>query len=194
MIESLIDIKEMQKHPMLAFLWAMIVNSIAIIAASQVQSLPGVDFGFFAVLFTIIPSVYLITMLIKRGGKRGKSGFWKTHGKDIVILLFYFFGVTMSFAVWSFMLPDALFTTQAEKITAIRGTGAITQMGMFHSIFTNNIQVMVVAFLFSLVFGAGAVFIIVWNASVLGVFIGQYSKALWHIPAVSLSFLPHGIP
>ena len=51
-----------------------------------------------------------------------------------------------------------------------------------------------IAFVFALIFGAGAVFVIVWNASVLGVFIGSYSKSLWEIPIVGLSFLPHGIP
>jgi uncharacterized membrane protein SpoIIM required for sporulation len=55
-------------------------------------------------------------------------------------------------------------------------------------------QVMFFSFLFSLVFGAGAIFIIVWNASILGVYIGQLAEALWHIPIVGLSFLPHGIP
>ena len=53
---------------------------------------------------------------------------------------------------------------------------------------------MFIAFIFSLIFGAGAVFIIAWNASVLGVYIGELSKHVWHIPIISLTFLPHGIP
>jgi uncharacterized membrane protein SpoIIM required for sporulation len=38
------------------------------------------------------------------------------------------------------------------------------------------------------------VFIIVWNASILGVAIGELSKYFWEIPIKTLMFLPHGIP
>jgi len=201
MIEALINLKEMEKRPLLTFLWAFMINSIAVITASLIQSIPGVDFGFFVVLFTIIPSVYFIVLLIKREEKReekrierGGVSFWDIHGKDIIIYLLYFLGLTLSFALWSFFLPSESFGVQIDKITAIRGTGALTQAGAFTAIFMNNLQVMVVAFVFSLVFGAGAIFIIVWNASVLGVFIGQFSRSLFHIPLVSAGFLLHGIP
>jgi len=196
MIESLLTLEELEKRPYLAFFWAILINSVAIILTSNFQTLEGVGFGFFAVLFTIIPSVFFITMLIKREEKADESGrsFWDNHGTDIVILLMFFFGMTMSFAVWSSVLPDDLFSTQVDKITEIRGTGALTQEGAFSSILLNNLQVMVVSFVLSLVFGAGAIFIIVWNASVLGVYIGQVSKSLLHIPVISLGFLPHGIP
>lgn len=197
MIESLIDLKEMEKRPSLTFIWAFFINSVAILIASQVTSIQGVGIGFFSVLFTIIPSVYFIVLLIRREEEteeRGVHDFWEVHGRDIVILLLYFFGVTLSFAVWSLFLPADAFAIQTDKITEIRGTGALTLQGSFNTIFVNNLQVMIVAFIFSLIFGAGAVFILVWNASILGVFIGQFSKSLWNIPLVSASFLPHGIP
>ena len=37
-------------------------------------------------------------------------------------------------------------------------------------------------------------FIIVWNASILGVYIGYLAENITHIPVVALSFLPHGLP
>ena len=201
MIESLVNLREMEEKPYLAFVWAMIVNSVAVIFSTQVHSIGGIGFGFFVVLFTIIPSVFFITMLIRREEeveeaviKSGGGSFWENHGNDILILLYYFFGVTMSFAIWTFLLPTEAFTIQLDKINEIRGTGAFLQTEAVTGIFLNNLQVMLVAFIFSLVFGAGAIFIIVWNASVLGVYIGQLSKEIWHIPLVSLSFLPHGIP
>lgn len=200
MIESLINLKDMEKKPFLAFIWAFLVNSIAIMFSTQIRSIGG-DFGLFAVLFTIVPSVYFLTVLINREEReeerrirKGEISFWETHGKDIMILLYFFFGLTVSFAVWTFLLPSGAFGVQAAKIGEIRGTGALTQEAALGRIFTNNLQVMAVSFIFSLVFGAGAIFIIVWNASVLGVYIGQLSKEIWHIPLVTLSFLPHGIP
>lgn len=205
MIESLLDFYLTEKKPWLTFIWAVLVTSIAIIISTQIQPVPGVDFGFFTVLFTIIPSVYFISLLITKEEeieekrlRRGQKTFWEMHSRDILILLFYFFGVTFAYALWTFALPDGLFTSQLDKISSIRGTGAFTgavaQEGVLATIFTNNLQVLAIAFIFSLVFGAGAIFIIVWNASVLGVYIGELSKSLWQIPLISLSFLPHGIP
>ncbi|MBI4021110.1 MAG: stage II sporulation protein M [Candidatus Aenigmarchaeota archaeon] len=194
MIEALINLREMEERPYLTFVWAFLITTVAIIITSQFRSVQGISFGFFAVLFTIIPSVYFLTVLIRREERREEKGdrFWEIHGRDIGILLLFFFGITLAFAVWSFILPDGSFSTQVDKIQEIRG--AVTQPGAFEAILANNIQVMVVSFILSLVFGAGAVFIIVWNASVLGVYIGQISQALEHIPLVSLGFLPHGIP
>ena len=92
MIESLVNLDDMEKKPILTFVWAIIVNSVAMVAASQIRSIQGIDFGFFAVLFTIIPSVYFITLLIRREEKieerefkKGKSSFWEIHGRDIMI-------------------------------------------------------------------------------------------------------------
>ena len=114
-------------------------------------------------------------------------------------MLYFFFGVVFAFAVWTMLLPSDYFQVQATKINQIRGIGQVAGLAvdkgvLFQSIFFNNLQVMLFAFVLSLVFGAGAVFILVWNASILGVYIGQISKQLWHIPLVSLNFLPHGIP
>ena len=201
MIESLIDVQAIRRRPLLGFLWSFLITSVAVIVAYNIQSIPGVDTGFFAVLFTIIPSVYFLTVLILREERseeeaihHGGIRFWETHGPDILILLLFFFGIALSFSLWSFLLPDNTFLSQVGKINEIRGTGAVTQAAALESIFMNNLQVMGMAFVFSLVFGTGAIFIIVWNASVLGVFIGQFSRAIWEIPIVSISFLPHGIP
>ena len=90
---------------------------------------------------------------------------------------------------------------QLAKINQIRGisegvTGAAIEQGsLFSRILVNNLQVMAFSFFFSFIFGAGAVFIIAWNASILGVYVGaKLSETVWHIPLVTMGFLPHGIP
>jgi uncharacterized membrane protein SpoIIM required for sporulation len=62
----------------------------------------------------------------------------------------------------------------------------------FQLIFSNNVGVLMLAVLFSFVFGAGALFLIGWNSSVIGVLIGQSMLANNHFLFVGL--LPHGIP
>lgn len=212
MLESLINFKEISEKPYMMGVWAFIVCCISVLISSQVPlSVPGTNSGFMVVLFVIIPSAYFLTVFIKKEERieedeiehhREKS-LWGRHEKDILVLLFYFFGLAMAFAVWSFFLPQSFFGAQITKVNEIQGmsagmTGQITGdaagAAMFNRILVNNLQVMFFSFIFSFIFGAGAVFIIVWNASVLGVYIGQLSKYAWHIPIVSLSFLPHGIP
>lgn len=216
MLESLIKYNDIEKRPYITFLWAMLISSVGILFSIQLSYKIQVSgnvlnlTGLFSVIFTIIPSVYFLTMFIKKQermdekdiARHYEKGFWVRHDKDILIFLFYFFGLTFSYAFWGYSLPAGTFQIQTMKIQEIRvlagnvlaGSASSTEMLSFTRVFLNNIQVMSFAFIFSLLFGAGAVFIVVWNASILGVYIGRLSESLFHIPFQSLSFLPHGIP
>ncbi len=212
MFESIIRFEEANEKPWLMFIWAFIVCSIAVLIAAQINyqvSFGGISFnlsGLFAVLFAIIPSVYFVTLLIKKeeilsekfAAKRIEAAFWDRHGKDIMILLFFFFGMVFAFALWTYIMPGDFFQVQSSKIGQIQGTvsGQLTEgnIGIFNRVLVNNLQVTVFSFMFSLFFGAGAVFILVWNASILGVFVGQLSRHWAEIPATAMGFLPHGIP
>ena len=206
MLESLVNFKEITENPHLIAVWSFAVCTIGILISSQLPfAIPGTGSGFLAVIFTIIPSVYFLTTLIKReermeetlAAKHAEGRLWERHELDIIILFFFFVGMTAAFALWSFLLPQGFFQAQITKVNEIQGmgvTGNVVNTDTFMRVLLNNLQVMMFSFLFSFIFGCGAIFIIVWNASVLGVYIGQLSKALWHIPIVSLSFLPHGIP
>ena len=88
------------------------------------------------------------------------------------------------------------FIPQVAKINQMRGmTGAATElMPSFGPILNNNLRVMFFSFFFSLILGAGAVFIIVWNASILGVAIGKDATSILDIPALSSLYVMHGVP
>ncbi|MFQ6120728.1 MAG: stage II sporulation protein M, partial [Methanosarcinales archaeon] len=65
----------------------------------------------------------------------------------------------------------------------------------FFKIVTNNIGVLILSFLFSFLFGAGAVFILAWNASILSAAIGMAAKSvggLKGLPLAVMIFFPHG--
>ncbi|MCK4714177.1 MAG: stage II sporulation protein M [Candidatus Aenigmarchaeota archaeon] len=211
MFESILTFEEIEKRPWLMFVWAVVLASIAILISGQIAyrvSIAGQWFnlsGIFAVLFVIIPSAYYITLFIKREErleeisflKSSKSRFWQEHGSYIMIMLFYFAGLTLAFSIWSYALPGDFFEVQSSKINQIHGiSGAFTQgeFSSFARVLTNNLQVTLFAFMFSLFFGAGAVFIIAWNASILGVYISQLSRHVLEIPWWSIFFLPHGLP
>lgn len=215
MLESLISFKEITKRPYLMFPWAFAMGSIAIFISIQVSYrviISNISFdptGLFAVLFVILPSSYFITHLLKKEElleeefirEHHEKFFWIRHEKDIMVMMFFFLGLTMAFAFWSFIMPDSLFQIQIAKINQIKGiTGGVTGAAVnneafFSQILLNNLQVMAFSLLFSFIFGAGMVFIVAWNASILGVYVGaKLSETVWHIPMVTLGFLPHGIP
>ncbi len=215
MLESLISFKEITKRPYLMFPWAFAMGSIAIFISIQVSYrviISNISFdptGLFAVLFVILPSSYFITHLLKKEEmleeeyirEHHERYFWVRHEKDIMIMLFFFLGLTLAFGFWSFIMPESLFQIQIAKINQIKGisgsvTGAaVDQSALFSQILINNLQVMGFSFFFSFIFGAGMVFIIAWNASILGVYVGaKLSETIWHVPMVTLGFLPHGIP
>jgi uncharacterized membrane protein SpoIIM required for sporulation len=90
-------------------------------------------------------------------------------------------------------------------------TGAIAQIGLMNKIFLNNVKVLIFCILFSFLYGSGAIFILTWNASVIGAAAGNlirthmasaaaatgFSKAGAYLHASSLSVLRyaiHGIP
>lgn len=216
MLESLVSFKEITKRPYLMFPWAFAMGSIAIFISIQVSYrviISNIAFdptGLFAVLFVILPSSYFITHMIKKEElleeeyirEHHEKFFWVRHEKDIMIMMFFFLGLTMAFGFWSFIMPENLFQVQIAKINQIKGiAGSVTgaavedQASFFSRILLNNLQVMGFSFFFSFIFGAGMVFIIAWNASILGVYVGaKLSETIWHIPVVTLGFLPHGIP
>ncbi len=210
MIESLLNIDEIERKPYLMFVWAAVLGSAAVLVSNtigyQIQGALNMNLsGLFVVLFAVFPAAYIITLLINNEeaieedaiSRHLKKSFWQMHEKYIMAMLFFFFGLSVTIAVWTMVLPSSFFQVQMLKINQIQGkiTGdAATSMAAFNKIFSNNMQVMSFSFIFSFVFGAGAIFVIVWNAAILGVYIGQISKSLWHIPLVSLGFLPHGIP
>ncbi|MBN2101712.1 MAG: stage II sporulation protein M [Candidatus Aenigmarchaeota archaeon] len=230
MLESILNFKEISKNPHLAFIWSFIITCVAIfislqlsyeihIGSGQIFSLTGI----FSVVFTVIPLVYLMTYALKREEKieedeirhhYTEKNILERHLYDILFFLFTFLGITMGYALFSFILPESVFQIQLLKISELQGsisgqllikntsmfseffTGAITAnpSAAFYTIFINNLKVLGFAFVFSLLYGCGAVFIIVWNASILGVYIGFLAENITHIPVVALSFLPHGLP
>jgi len=177
--------------------------------------------GIFALAFALISSSYIMTAIIRkeelmeeRAIKRHYSkNFWERHRKDLLIFLYFFGGATLAFAVWTILLPADTFQVQIPSICAMRPylpvcdspmiTGAATGGsaaaaasldGRFAEIMTNNLRVTMFSFIFAFIFGAGAVFILLWNAGILGICIGLMSKSLADIPMNSIRFLPHGIP
>ena len=68
-------------------------------------------------------------------------------------------------------------------------------MGRFFTILENNVYVMIFTLVFSLIFGAWAIFILAWNASVIAAAIGIFTKYnLSEVPLGVARYMIHGFP
>ena len=98
--------------------------------------------------------------------------------------MFLFFGITVSFVMWYVFLPPEtlsfVFDKQIATIQAINNQisgNAYQQFSTFLKIFFNNVKVLSFAILFAFIYGAGAIFILTWNASVIGTAIGNFIRS-----------------
>lgn len=136
-----------------------------------------------------------------------KSVFQKYAGV-LTMFTFLFLGFVAAFVLLFVLLPAEtvthIFSTQLDAIGEVRTsvTGSFTQhFATLVQILFNNIKVLFFTLLFSVVYGAGAIFILSWNASVMGAAIGDaIREKVLHVSAlqaISLSlagYFVHGIP
>jgi uncharacterized membrane protein SpoIIM required for sporulation len=106
----------------------------------------------------------------------------KEHMRVLALFLYLFLGIVGAYTFWFSAFPTELglnaFSSQMDSIKAITAgatpVGAATSQDIrFGMIIANNARVLAFCILFSFIYGAGAVFILVWNASVIGVAIGS---------------------
>mgnify|MGYP001584509625 CR=1 FL=1 len=175
--------------------------------------------------FTTIFSIPFIHSLIRSAEIRGVSEkkisrIFSSHSRALLSLLFLFLGFLVAFSLWYIILPDNSvvinFSSQIEKFCSINSasmqeclkeygisseflkntlTGRVVGMGDVSAIFVNNLYVMLFTLIFSLAFGAGAIFILAWNASVIAAAIGMLARA--NIADFFMPFLMymfHGVP
>jgi len=128
--------------------------------------------------------------------------------------MWLFFGFVVAFSFWNIILQDSnLLNFQIQTYCQINNpgdvnscieqyssgklnmTGASINGLRFLSIVENNVYVMIFTLVFSLIFGAGAIFILVWNASVISAAVGIFAKyRLADIPLGIARYAIHGVP
>jgi len=145
----------------------------------------------FMVFLTTLAAVPLIYRIIKTEEEKDLTDIeekvlLKEHSKALKAFMYLFIGATLCFALWYAVLPqemvDTLFHSQASTISNINGrvtqtTGSvINPAAVFSKIFFNNVKVLLFCVLFSFMYGAGAIFILMWNASIVGAAIGSFIR------------------
>lgn len=211
-LESLINPIRAEKKPWEMFFIGLIYSSFAIIFSYFIFR---EDASLVAIFLTTLFSVPVMYGAIKLEEKKDlvihkESFLLREHGKALSFFMFLFLGFVISFSLWFIFLPsdpsDVLFSVQTRDISRIEmishGTtgNAVNVFSTFNRIFFNNLRVMVFSLLFALFIGFGAIFILTWNASVIGVAIGDFvevglQNSGFLVAGLALvRYLTHGIP
>jgi len=172
MIDKLLRGYLIEKKPWYGIVLGFLFASIGIIFAFLIFR---TEPSFPAVFLTTLASAPLIVKIIKT--ERQEKSILRRHEKIIGVYFYLFFGMTIAFALFSTFLPPeisgSIFSEQLNKFTAGYFTG---QSQLFFEIILNNLGLVLFFFILSLFYGSGSMFLLSWNASILGVMWGNILK------------------
>jgi uncharacterized membrane protein SpoIIM required for sporulation len=200
-LERLISLRSGVKQPLWMF---FIGGGIALVSLFIAYYIFQTSVGMAtSLLITIAMMPFMLNLITYEEEKEEaeseitEMNFLQRHRMILKVYTAFFAGVILSLSLTYMILPqasvDKIFADQVNQINAIRGD--ILFSDTFSKILMNNVGVLFLSFLFSFLFGAGAVFILAWNASVLATAIGIAAKSyggIGALPLAILTYFPHG--
>lgn len=179
-IELLVSPREARKSPWLLAALAFVFISTGVIVNIWLPVIQGA-----AIVFAMVPSIPLIWSLLIREEheeeerlKLLQSNSFAYHLPLLEVFAFFFLGATVAYTFWYAALPPELsqkvFASQLEEIKNIGLTvGSIVNWDFAVRLFEHNVMVLAFMLAFSLIYGIGSVYLLLWNASIIGVFVGS---------------------
>ena len=227
MLDFIFSAKKMLDRPYLMIFEAIYLVIISVFISLLLLPPQYVSIG--VLTFITVGSIPLFNKIFSYSSYlfNYNKSFFTRHKKLLIILVYFFIGLFIAYSAFYFFstepIRETIFLTQNEEIEGISYlrsslTGEVsaidssTQAGfskIFSLILKNNIGVALRALLLSLFYGAGALFLIAWNASILATvisaeifssiaisgygllspFIGLFN-ALFNL----IGYIPHGLP
>ena len=222
MLEAIINPKNADKGVWKMFFIGLVYGSLSLLLVKWFFGSDAVlsqYSGLIVVTFCVMFSLPFMYYTIKREENEDEQveGFfrvWHVHKDAIYSFMWLFLGFLIAFAFWNLVLQDGnLFNAQIQTYCMINNpgnvancvaqysfaadgvTGSAINSARFLSILENNVYVMIFTLLFSLIFGAGAIFVLAWNASVIAAAIGIFANnRLATIPLGLARYMIHGFP
>jgi|SRR3989344_642177 len=221
MLEMLINPRKAERKPWELFFVGLFYAFLSLLLVKWIFSQDSVLSKYSPILvvtFTVMfsmPFVYYTMKLEERkvSEGRGTIALLKEHEKAIKVFLWLFLGFVVALSIWYVAFSNQSFRAQIETYCMINRpsnfescvdqysskessiSGFATNKERLFLIFSNNMYVLIFTLIFSLLFGAGVIFILAWNASVIAAAIGIFSKSeLSNLPLGFLRYMIHGAP
>jgi uncharacterized membrane protein SpoIIM required for sporulation len=178
--EQLFGASWMERKPFHSFILGVIYSIFGLVTASIIF---GASTGLMAVAFTSILLIPSLNQLLQdeenveiREKKYSIKLLFKDHRDIFEIYIFMFFGIFLVFSITSVILPQhALLRLFPAQLTVAGITGKSFSTDFFIGIILNNSIVLIATLVLSLVYGAGSILFITWNASAWGVIFGYFA-------------------
>lgn len=223
MLEMILSPRKAKRAPWEMFVIGLIYASLSVLIVNWVFSQDAVlskYSGILIVTFSVMFSLPFMYFLIRNEEEsdvkeEGMFRMLKEHRKAVYSLMWLFLGFIVAFSFWYIVLgANQNFRAQIETYCAInrpanfnecieqygikssgKTTAFLTSSEKLFMVFANNIYVLIFTLVFSLIFGAGAIFVLAWNASVIAAAIGIFTKSsLSSLPLGLARYMIHGVP
>ncbi len=223
MLEMLINPRKAERQPWELFFVGLFYATLSILLVNWIfgqdavlAKYSGILVVTFSVMFTIPFVYYTLKIEEEKDIKIDSSiSILKEHAKALHAFMWLFLGFVVAFSFWYIVLSSTQsFRAQIETYcminrpanfedcvqeygmkTGVRTTGLLTSKEKIFIIFANNIYVLIFTFVFSLIFGAGAIFVLAWNASVIAAAVGIFTRSnLKELPIGIMRYMIHGVP
>src|SRR3989338_393992 len=205
MLEMLINPKKAERRTWEMLFVGFFYSSISLLLVNWIFAKDAVlsqYSGILIVTFTVMFSLPFMYFTIRYEEKRvsedkGAISLIKEHKKALYAFLWLFLGFVVAFAFWYIIMSTPNnFRAQIETFCMINRPAnfqdCVSQYGIKSAksinafvtnqerlflIFSNNIYVLMFTLVFSLIFGAGVIFVLAWNASVIAAAVGIFAKS-----------------
>jgi len=200
-LEQFLDRKIVVKHSIFVF----ILSALYVFVAYAVQALffPA-DTGLAIVLLVtilLVPSLHHLVVFEEKLESKGASHFWRRHHVIIKCYLGAFLGLLAGFLILGFVNPAMLGYQQQqlvqehlkpEIIATFLNQPYTPDTTTAIALFSHNLMYLLFGFVLSLFYGAGAIFLVAYNASFFAAFVVElFAKwsAAGQLAAISLVHL-----
>ena len=195
-VENIIKPEWVEQKPLYALLLGACLTTIGIWIGAIIFT---EDASIAGVLFTTISAVPFFKKILdlEETARIGLTETKQIINRNLWIIIIYamfFVGMSFAYTLHFMVLPDMMKNMIFSKQLAVFGGASSSILGqfsganmhMFMPILINNLKVVFVCMVLSLVYGSGSILLLAWNASVLGVFVGSFGEI-----TSFLAFIPH---
>ena len=189
-LESIIDPQSAKRHPLKLFFVGFLFAIVALMFSLWIFKAQTSLVMVFLTVSITVPLMYATMQEEEEEDLQidNEAGLLKEHSKAILFLTSMFMGFVVAFSLVYIFFPadlvSMIFSIQLDTIRAINAnvaknlSGLVTYVSFnaFLTILANNIKVMLFCIFFAFFFGAGAIFILTWNASVISAAVGTYFR------------------
>jgi len=201
MLENILKPDWLERQPNRAFVIGIIYSIIGIISAYIIfpKSQGIASIAFLSLLLVIsLNKILSIEEIQDSKSKRfSLKKIFQDHADVLEVYFMLFLGIFITYALFSIKFPNLLvagiFDNQLRTIGVNVGQAA---GGFdFYGILLNNLKIIFIFLILSLIFGAGSILFLAWNASVWGVAFGylatHYTNALAAFAGIFVKVMPH---